>query len=347
MTPLTPILTDGAFLVDNSFMETFTTCTRKTQYRYLSTRTKLGEKSALNFGSAVHLAMDYRYSVCQNRQVTEEDEQIIHDELLVPFFEQNPVPEGEHRTLNWCFEIIKHYNRNFVVEPFKLISWKEPRKCNHCEGRGEVNSRKCVICNGQGKKSIMSEITFCHDLCTIPYNGIQVPIKYIGRIDLPVIWDDILIVLDHKTTSLLGEFYFAGQRVSPQYEGYCWAMQKVIDSPLVGGFCVNGIRTKEAPGKPKSGWDVWWSECFERDKQYLRPTQLKEWEENTIELLYEWFWHYGRGYFPMKKKACTMYGKCAYYDICSIPKENRELALHDPTQFQEDKWSPLKDVSKT
>lgn len=321
MTPILPLLQDGAFLVDNSFLDSTTTCVRKAQYRYLLNRSPGGEKAALNFGTAIHLALDWRYKTCQNRQVTDADEQHIHDNILVPFFEQNPVAEGEHRTLNWCFEIIKHYNKNYLIEPFKLLKWKD-------------------------RDEVMSEITFIHDLATLKYDGQDIPVKYVGRIDLPVVWDDCLMILDHKTTSMLGNFYFDGQKISPQYEGYCWAMQRTLGTNLVSGFCINGIRTKEAPAKPRSGWDVWWSECFERHKEYLRPGQLEEWQENTIALIEEWLWHYGRGIFPAKKKACTMYGKCAYYDVCYLPKQNRELVLAGD-QFIEDKWSPLKDVSKT
>lgn len=338
MTDYSPILQNGAFLVDNAFLEYATTCVRKTQYRYVMSKVSKGEKDALNFGSAIHRALEYRYSVVQNRQMTEADEQVVHNRILVPFFEEHIPSEDSHRNLNWAFELFKHYNKAYPVEPFKLMTWKEPKPCHHCNGTGHDSNDGCIWCKGSGKQSIMSEITFIHDIHT--YNGI--PIKYIGRIDLPVIWNDVIIVNDHKTASMLGNFYFEGQKISPQFEGYCWAMQQTIKSPIVSGFCINALRTKEPPMKPKSGWDQWWSECFARHKEYLRPGQLDEWKENTIQLIEEWMWHYERGYFPMKKKACTMYGKCPYYDVCYLPKENRELVLNS-TQFTEEKWTPLKD----
>lgn len=342
-------LTNGAFLVDNSFIEYLVTCPRKTEYKYLAQRTPSIEKPALNFGQAIHMALEYRYSVCQNRSVTPEDEQIVHDKILAPFFAANPPPEGDHRTLDWAFQIFHHYNMRYAVEPWKLLKWKVPKNCPHCQGikvlfRDEENQlpEPCFWCQGTGKQEVITELTFSIPLYTRP-NGLQ--IIYIGRQDLPVLWDDMLIVDDHKTASSLGTSYFEGQKVSPQFEGYCWALEEILKqngiSHRIAGYCINAIRTKEQPAKPRNGWDAWWSEAFERHKEYLRPGQLDEWKENTINLIEEFFFHFEKGVFPQKKKACTMYGKCPYYDVCYLPREARATVLNS-NQFVKETWTPLK-----
>lgn len=311
-------LQEGAFLVDNSFMEYLTTCPRKAQYRYENKRQPTSEQAALNFGTVVHKALDYRYIKCLSGQVSTEDEQVIYDTILSPFFDVTPPPDGDHRTLDWAFEIVKHYNKHYLFEPFQLIT--QP-----------------------GSDRILSEMTFALPLFEhkLP-DGRVIPIIYIGRIDLPVIWDGVFFIIDHKTATTLGSFYFDGQKVSSQYEGYCWAFSQLTKHPI-GGFCINGIRTKAPPAKPRNGWDSWWSEGFERHKEYLRPGQLEEWKKNTIALIKEFFFHLSQDYFPLKRKACTMYGKCPYYDVCYLPEASRELVLSSD-QFMDATWSPLKQL---
>lgn len=310
--PLPPLpLKNGCLEIDNSFLEHFITCPRRTEYNDLHKRIWAGDKPALNFGSAVHCALEYRYTHCKNEPPTVLDEQDIFDHALAPHFAQNPQPEDDHRTLQLAQEIIGQYNQRYQHEPFSLM----------------VDS--------EGK--VMAEMSFSVPLCTLP-NGVS--IIYTGRVDLPVLWDGQIFIGDFKTASTLGQSKTDEMKVSPQFEGYCWAFQELTKKP-VAGFFVRGIRTKAKPGKPTKGWPAWWDECFMSHKEYLRPGQLDEWRTNTIALVEEFFWHYSRGFMPQKKKACTLYGKCPYYDICYLPEESRQQMLASDL-FTRNEWSPLK-----
>lgn len=320
-------LVDGRLLIDNSFIEALTTCPRKLQYDRLLKRRPTLEKPSLTFGTAIHLALEWRYKNCKNEPMTVLDEQTLIEEVLTPFFTNNPQPDGDHRTLQFAIEIVKHYNQRYMVEPFKLVTDKDQK--------------------------VMTELSFCLPLFEFDPEQLfnnskdfkvlannKIPIYYVGRIDLPVIWDEQVIIVDHKTSGMLGNFYFDGQKVAPQYEGYCWGFEQLTGLP-VSGFCINAIRTKDMPAKPRSSWDMWWDEGFQRHKEYLRPGQLDEWKKNTIKLIEEFFWHYQNDFMPQKKKACTLYGKCAYYDVCYLPEPNREQVLNSD-QFEENNWTPLK-----
>ena len=92
--------------------------------------------------------------------------------------------------------------------------------------------------------------------------------------------------------------------------------------------------------KPQKGWDVWWSESLMTHKEYIRPGQLVEWKENTTRLLELFFHMYSDEYMPQYKKACTMYGKCQFYDVCYLPQEQRMQMLASE-EFTDNNWSPL------
>src|SRR5437016_12209570 len=97
------------------------------------------------------------------------------------------------------------------------------------------------------------------------YNTI--PVYYTGRIDLPVMWDNQLVVIDHKTTSAMGDYFFKDQRVNPQMIGYCYAFQK-LTGRTVNGFCINAIRSRPQHAKPVGGMDRWWDENSFRQKEF-------------------------------------------------------------------------------
>jgi hypothetical protein len=284
----------------------------------------------LNFGSAIHAALEYRYTHLKNQPVTSFDEQDIFDNVLKPHFDKNPQPDEDHRSLGFAFEVFKQYTHRYVQEPFQLITKED----------GSVMAEMSFSVPLFDAKVMLPDYVQNGEMILPAKKETFIPVYYIGRIDLPVIWDGQLIILDHKTTSMLGAYYFDGQKVSPQFEGYCWAFEK-LTGRMPAGYCINAIRTKEMPGKPRGTWDAWWDEGFARHKEYLRPTQLDEWYNNTCNLIEEYLWHYSRNYMPQRKKACTMYGRCPYYEVCYLSPESRSQVLMSDA-FQDHDWSPLK-----
>lgn len=316
-------LVNGALMIDNSFLESFTACPRKSEYSSLLKRVPSSDQPALNFGSGLHLALEQRYKTAKNESITKDQEEIICKQLNY-YFAQNPQPDEDHRNANFAVELFKRYNTRYSVEPFKLLTKPD--------------------------ESVATELEFAVPLFEyhFPFGppGHIVPVIYTGRIDLPVVWDDRVIIMDHKTTSALGDFYFEGQKVSPQYEGYVWVWNQIFPDNPASGYCINAIRTKSMPAKPTKGWDAWWEECFARHKEYIKPGQLEEWRNNTINHVEEFFWHYQRGYMPQRKKSCTMFGRCAYFDVCYQPMNQRGFHLQSDN-FTDSTWSPLKNKNES
>ena len=328
-------LVDGAFFIDNSTLELLTTCPRALEYSRLFRRISSAAKPALNFGSAIHLAMEYRYKNCKNQcpDALEESEQ---GRIMSDFFVKNPPPEDDWRNLNWAMTVLKRYNQTYQVEPFNVLVAENDI----------TNSVTKDIVIRKGEPLV--EMPFALKLFDYnPENVIPgpIPVYYSGKIDLPVMWDGLLTVIDHKTTSMLGDYFSKEQRVSPQQFGYVWAFEQ-LTGQKVAQFCINAIRSREAPQKPKGGIDAWWLENFHRHKEFVMPHHLVEWKANTIALVEEFFWHYQRGYFPQKKKwCCGKYGLCPYYDVCDLPPSQRGLML-ESTAFADNDWSPLRQPSQ-
>lgn len=324
-------LIDGKLFIDNSFIELLTTCPRALQYNSLLRRIGAGENAALNFGTAIHHALEYRYRNYRNVS----PDLFLEDELAVllgAYFDEHPCPEDDWRNLNWAIEVMKKYNERYANEPFNLLV---------------------------GDDGVpLVEMSFALPL--FKYNGWflkplgeepMIEVVYTGKIDLPVIWDDQLFIIDHKTTSMLGDQFFNEMRMSAQQKGYSWAFQ-TLTGRKVAGFCINAIRSKQPPQYVLNGAEkdyrgkkltptAWWQESLQRERVYLKDGDLDEWKDNLIHLVEEFFFNYQRAYFPMKTKWCAMYGKCQYYDVCSLAAPDRGLMLSSGL-FANNVWTPLK-----
>jgi hypothetical protein len=312
MNPLPPLpLIDGCLFLDNTTMEYLITCARSTEYYVLHKRRLAEQKSALFFGGAVHSALEYRY-----KNAGRVDPLSIPDAqaaLLSQIFADSPATPDDHRTCSLATEIIRVYNQVYALEEFKIL---------------------CA--NGEP----LVEQAFAIELCRLPvgkdvHPSGEVVVIYTGRIDLIVEWDGIFNI-DHKTTSIMGAGFFEEQSMSPQQEGYMWAVNKTLGI-MPSGYVINAIRTRP-PAKTR---DAVTREDFVRQKYYCPAERVAEWERNIIEIVREFLWKYERGYLPMEKKWCIhKYGRCQYFDVCTLPQENRAMMLSSGL-YATNTWSPL------
>jgi hypothetical protein len=342
-------LRDGALFIDNTFLEALTTCPRACEYSQVRKRILAGDRPSLNFGSAIHLALDFRYSSfgtdLENDEKLAQCEQGQSD-LLQRYFEQNPPIDGDWRNLNWALEVVKQYNIKYRVEPFNVL---------HHEVNGEQRPmvempfvlpiayyRPKEFRNGGA-----SVITPANEMGVIDAEtGKWIPIFYQGKIDLPTEWEGRnIFIADHKTSSVLGQNVEDEHRVSPQQTGYAWAWWKITGTMPIG-FMVNIIRSKAKPERtPKGGWGAWWEESFHRLKEYVDERHFAEWEFNTLQLIEEFLWHFEREYFPLKRKWCVgKFGKCQFYEACYTQPASVRLELLNSDSYMDNEWSPLKEI---
>ena len=303
-------------------IEVIQQCPRQAQYAFLNKRV-LGDKQvALNFGGGMHEALRYRYETCPDLVSSGDEAQQY--EILAKHFCENELPMVGHRTLELAQALITGYNRKYQGETFSVL---------HINGKPAVELPFPVF---------LEEFKVGNDI---------IKVFYCGKIDLVVKENDQMFVLDHKTTSIMGDGFFRELSVSPQMEGYCWALQQTLEiTPM--GWIVNAIRVprpeKRENQKPRkllysnNNGIVIVEDDFQRGKTFLREGQLEEWKTNLIALIEEFFWHHSRGYLPLKRKACVhKYGQCQFFDVCCLPKEHREIMLSSGV-YVENTWTPLR-----
>lgn len=318
------VLRDDALYIDNSFLEGFTTCPRALEYNRIRKRVRSGGKAALNFGSAIHLGLEYRY---KNYGHSQPDPLLLEEQTKIfsEFFEKNPPDEGDYRTLNWAIEVMRRYNDRYDVEEFQLMQ------------------------DETGK--VLVELPFALPLYvhTTSY-GRKIPVIYTGRIDLPVMWNGSIDIIDHKTTSMLGSQFTIGAQMSAQQRGYAWAYQ-TLTGQKVNGYTINAIRVKEPPiymtdpnatRKGKSNPETWWNESLTRIRFPVIPGMLEEWHMNTIALVNSFFFELHNNYMPMKTAWCNKYGQCQFFEVCNMAREDRGVMLATG-MYMDNHWDPLKD----
>ena len=312
MPKLPPLpLIDNHLFIDNSFLEKLNSCPRAVEYSYLAKRIAAWSKSALNFGGAIHHALARRYKDFPEIVMSSDEDLQMTD--LESWFAEKPNPIDDHRTLELGQNLIRGYNHHYAVEEFSTLEYK---------GRPAV------------------ELPFVFPL----FKHKDITILYCGRIDLVVHSDGQLFVVDHKTTSMMGEQFFKGLSVSPQMVGYCTGVETIIPTEKCAGFIVNAIKVPRPT--IKRGIEVN-SECFQRCRTYLQDGQIAEWRLNTIALIEEFLWNYDRGILPQKKSWCVnKFGMCEFFGVCELPADNRALML-STGQFTDNVWSPLDDFNKT
>jgi len=326
--PLPPLpLIDGCLFVDNSgWLEGLQSCHRLVEYKQLHRRIATGESAAINFGSAFHLFLEHRYRNHGVDEIKDKDKFINEtSSILTRFFEDHPTPLEDWRGANWAMEMVKKYMERYPLEEFTLLHDKADKP--------------------------LVELPFALPLYTHKSSLGEIPIIYTGRIDLPNAFDKEIWVTDHKTSSMLGQSFFDRMKRSAQQKGYCWSFEQ-LTGLKVTGYMINAIRTKEPPLYVQSGKkegkfnpETWWNETFQREKYYLAPGSLEEWKQNTIEHIETFFYHYQRGILPESTTACVYFGKCPYFDICTLSKEDRGTMLYSG-MFTNNVWSPLKNPSE-
>jgi hypothetical protein len=318
--------------IDNSMLEYITTCPRSAYYNIYKQRELADARAALRFGDyAAHKPLAYRYLNEALGQPWSEEEQI---KLMEKLFMDNPLSSEGYRNFNNAAKLIYVYNRNATTrEPFKIV--RHP-KTNY----PLVEKSFAILLKDRVRGYTIS---------------------YCGRIDLVIELQTGVYVVDHKTTSMLGPAFWDSIAVDPQPRGYCWSLlQSTGIEPT--GYMINALGVRESvdnamvhavtgelvmPSKSKARPIE-----LERQRFYTKepPAQLDEWYQNLLSQI-DMFLYYSRDKdltpltarsFPMHRhNHCVgKYGQCQYYNVCSLPESQREMAL-ESNAFRALEWSPL------
>jgi hypothetical protein len=314
--PMRPNIIDehGVLRIDNSSLEHFTTCARSAEYYLLHRRELSATKSALSFGSFIHKALEELYIQYPDGAVTDTSK-FINEVMAMSdeHFQQNPVDSEEtFRTPQRAVDTIVSYLALSIAESFRIHTF---------EGKPQVEIYFELP---------LGEVEFGSVYNGKHYETIQV--MWCGRIDAIIELDGGLWIMDHKTTSILGETFFADFANSNAPIGYTWAAQQLLQHRVEGLF-LNAIAIRKA-SKTGTPFDI------QRQRFPYDPERIEEWKYNTLVLVSDFLSHMDRQFFPMETKWCVgKYGKCPYFDVCTLPPAQR-LPMLNSNFYRNVTWTP-------
>lgn len=320
---LTPLGDDEYLLVlDNSAMETFTTCPRYAWHYLVVGREAHARNAALVFGSACHVG----WESIENGDTFE-----ITAQKVIKFWTENPVPADDYRTLDVCLELLVHY-----VERKRLPDY-------HWEvltdSSGPLVERAFELPLG------VFDIEATLNLPEGPLYVKRIHVAWSGRMDVIVNVNGSNRVADNKTTSIAGDNFVQEFQLANQTIGYVWAAQKLWPSLNVNGFCLNAAHLKRPTAGtplmskgPRGGAPAL---NFFRAYFDYSPERLAQWKENAFTLVEDFIICLVRDGFPMHTKWCMgKYGRCQYFDVCTMDDPNVRMNMLTSDMFKSVTWNP-------
>ena len=347
---------DGSltFRVDWSSIESLLGCNRSAEYKLIHSR-QGGSRSALTFGAAIHAGLEVWYRNKDKIGAIDPDwEAPLTRELLLTrcysaiestFAESPPSLFPDYRTSDYAIQsfhsYITHY-QNEILTPFvhegkPLVEFSFAYPLGKVElpigmftqwGFGVLTNnaeREEYIYNETGKTAI------------------PVHIEWTGIIDMLAEVNGDLYVVDHKTTSIISQDFFDGFEIAMQPTGYFAAMKAAFPDLPIKGFMANVLACRKPvaaitkSGKPTSSKPF---EAFRRQYHYS-DWHVNEFKQDALALVEELFANVTNKFFPKKTQWCVgKYGKCPYFDVCSLPPQSRmDMLMSD--QYINNTWKPV------
>lgn len=161
------------------------------------------------------------------------------------------------------------------------------------------------------------------------------PHRVVGTTDAIVLWNKCLWLLEHKTSAISGEQFWAGFRLDVQPTIYLYGVSKSLNM-TINGFIVNQIRKpsmsqvqgwnnrrKHGPAKEQKDYISYAREAFLRT-----PEDLQRVEVELIRWADEWERKVVNGWFPMSnyRTICMQYNRpCQFFELCLHGGEDNAL----------------------
>lgn len=330
--------------IDNSSLELFTICQRKSEYKLLHSREAVRNESALVFGQLFHKCEELRLRHGLTEEVLQKQRQ-----LCVDFGLQHPCSPDDHRTSERMMDVLKKYNalyaedtwpksivaRQVGVEMLPMVEQSFKIELCTIPINDQLNYPYSSLVGGELNEHILAtdkEMGWRHFFCR------NLHILWTGRIDAIITQGNFTFVVDHKTTSSGGKEFEEAFRLASQTVGYTWAAQKILDR-RVDGLIINEVLIR-ALGKTARATAP--REEFNRLSYFYAQDRLDEWEESTKATVADFVSSLLRGYFPMSgpksfKSPCVY---CDYHDVCQVPRTGRASLLASPL-FRDVTWNPV------
>lgn len=329
---LTALPEPGHYLLvmDNSAMETFTTCPTYAMYHLFYGREGHARNAALTFGGATHVGCDH---IERDEGITPSWTESDTAQRVLKYFTENPTPPDEYRTPATCLELLAHYR---VRKSFPDYQWDVLS-----DSEGPIIERAFELPLGVLEVNELIKLPSWPEARLVTH----IHVAWSGRIDLGAYCNGQNRVVDHKTTKIAGDQFLQDFQLSNPVLGYVWAGQTMWPELNLNGFCLNAFHLKKpAPGqglmeRGKRGGEP--PLAFFRAYYDYTPDRIKQWETNTLVLVEDFVHCIVRDFFPMHTKWCfNKYGKCNFHDVCTIDDPKVRMNFLQSDAFADVTWNP-------
>lgn len=159
-----------------------------------------------------------------------------------------------------------------------------------------------------------------------------VPHRLVGKTDAIVAWNNLVWLLEHKTTAILGQQFWDGFQLDSQPRTYVYGIYKSL------GFRPTGVLVN-AIYKPTEKQVAGWGRGAKKIEDYIRyerepflftQEDLEEVEEDYIDLCNEWEDRVVSGRWPKSnlKSICMSYNRrCDFYSACMAHDKEGSLEI--------------------
>lgn len=268
--------------IDNFALTMHQACPSKYNLRINQGWTARRKSGALGFGAALHLGLAEWY---RSRNL---------DKALVEISAgwEDPADQDDYRTLDRCLDTMAQYAARYSHENFTPVV---------------------------GPAGPMLEVSFSldtgHDVSVFK-DGRHViePLEYGGIFDGLVEMGSNVYVLEHKTTSQLGPYYFTQYKPNNQVTGYVWAAGQ-LTGKRVAGAIINAIGVLKTQTK------------FERQITTRSAEDIATWLTDVRTEAQSIQEHATGGHWPMRTPSCVMYGKCEFHDVHVLGSPEEQDAM--------------------
>lgn len=346
---------DGSltFRVDWSSIESLLGCNRSAEYKLIHSR-QGGSRSALTFGAAIHAGLEVWYRNKQTIGIDTTREDLLsrcYSAIESTFASSPPSLFPDYRTSDYAIQsfhsYITHY-QNEILTPF-IHEGKPLVEFSFAYPLGKVEL-PIEMFNSWGVGTLTNDIEQERfylgrqpDLTTQSPLSLPVHIEWTGIIDMLAEINGDLYVVDHKTTSIISQDFFDGFEIAMQPTGYFAAMRAAFPDLPIKGFMANVLACRKPvaaftkSGKPTSSKPF---EAFRRQYHYS-DWHVNEFKQDALALVEELFANVTNKFFPKKTQWCVgKYGKCPYFDVCSLPPQSRmDMLMSD--QYINNTWKPV------